>query len=46
MCLETGVIYPSTHQVERELGFAHSYISSACNGKLKSAYKFHWRYVI
>lgn len=44
ICIETGKIYPSTHQVERELGFANSHISSACLGKLKSAYGFHWRY--
>ena len=46
LCLETGVVYPSTHQVERQLGFAQGYISNACNGKLKTAYGFHWQYVI
>lgn len=45
LCVETGVIYPSTKQVERELGFANSNISLACNGKYKQAYGFHWRYV-
>lgn len=45
MCLETGKIYPSTHQVERELGYNRGNISSACNGKLKQAYGFHWCYV-
>lgn len=46
MCLETGKIYPSTHQVERELGYNIGSISKCCNGKLKTAYKFHWQYVI
>ena len=45
LCVETGVIYPSTHQVQRELGFANSNISAACNGKQKTAYGFHWRYI-
>jgi hypothetical protein len=45
ICIETGVVYPSIHQVERQLGFSHSNISYACNGKLKTAYSFHWRYI-
>lgn len=44
ICVETGKIYPSTKQVERELGFANGNISSACNGKYKTAYGFHWKY--
>ena len=45
MCLETGVVYSSTMEVERQLGFAHSNISSACNGKYKQAYGYTWQYV-
>lgn len=45
MCVETGVVYPSTMEVERQLGFAHSYISTCCNGKLKQAYGHTWCYV-
>ncbi len=44
LCVETGKIYQSTHQVERELGFAQQYISNACNGRYKQAYGFHWKY--
>ena len=36
--------YPSTHQVERELGFAQGNIVSCCNGRCKTAYGFIWRY--
>ena len=36
--------YPSTKQVERELGFNQGNICSCCNGKLKTAYGFIWRY--
>ena len=45
LCLETGKIYPSIMEVERQTGFAHSNISKVCNGKLKQAYGFHWKYV-
>ena len=36
--------YASTHQVERELGFAQGHICGCCNGKLKTAYGYIWRY--
>lgn len=36
--------FPSTHQVERELGFANTSISACCLGKYKSAYGYIWRY--
>ena len=36
--------YPSTKQVERELGFNQGNICSCCNGRLKTAYGFIWRY--
>lgn len=44
-CIETGKIYPSTHEIERQLGFDQGNISKCCNGKYKTAYGFHWRYV-
>ena len=45
MCVETGKIYPSTMEIQRQLGFASSNISAVCIGKYKQAYGFHWRYV-
>lgn len=45
ICIETGKIYPSTCEVERELGFYQTHISAACRGKYKTAYGFHWRYI-
>ena len=45
LCVETGVIYPSTMEVQRQFGFSQGYISSACNGRYKQAYGFHWCYV-
>lgn len=45
MCVETGKIYTSLSEVYRQLGFSQGYISLACNGKYKTAYGFHWKYV-
>lgn len=44
-CLETGVVYPSASEVERQLGFLQGNISACCNGKRKQVYGFHWKYV-
>ena len=38
-------IWDSMMDVQRELGIAHSHISSCCKGKLKSAGGFVWKYV-
>lgn len=37
--------FPSIHEVQRVLGFATQCISKCCIGKLKTAYKYKWRYV-
>ena len=37
--------WQSATQVERELGFSHSYISHCCNGRYKTCGGFHWKYV-
>lgn len=44
-CLETGVVYPSSYEVQRQFGFNQASIQKCCVGKLKSAYKYHWSYV-
>ena len=36
--------YPSAHQVERDTGFDNSSICDCCNGKLKTAYGYKWKY--
>ncbi len=36
--------FPSLIQVYRELGFSYGNIGYCCNGKLKQAYGFKWRY--
>lgn len=44
-CIETGKIYSSTMEVEKQLGFSQSNISLVCNGKRKTCGGFHWKYV-
>lgn len=36
--------FPSTIEIERLFGFSCSSISKCCNGKLKTAYGYTWRY--
>ena len=43
-CVETGTIYPSTHEVERQTGFRQGNIAAACRGDYAQAYGFHWEY--
>ena len=45
LCVETGVIYSSTKEVQRQLGYSGGHISKCCNGRLKTAYGYHWQYV-
>lgn len=44
-CIETGIIYESTREAERQTGIGHGAISQVCNGKRQSAGKYHWRFV-
>jgi len=37
-------IWPSIHEVKRQLGFNDSSICKCCNGKYKSANGFVWKY--
>lgn len=36
--------FPSTKEIERQLGFANNNIGACCNGKRKTAYGFIWEY--
>jgi hypothetical protein len=36
--------YPSTMEVQRQLGFSQGFVSACCRGKYKQAYGFIWRY--
>lgn len=45
LCVETGKVFESTWDAHRKTGINQGNISSACNGKLKTASGFHWRFV-
>ena len=44
-CIETNIIYLSTHEASRKLGIRQSSISLCCNGKCKTAGGFHFEFV-
>ena len=44
-CLETGVVYHSAYEVQRQFGFNQASIQKCCVGKQKSCYGYHWKYV-
>lgn len=43
LCIETGIIYPSTQEAMRQTGITH--VRDACSGVAKSAGGYHWIYV-
>ena len=42
VCLETGVVYPSTHEVSRKTGIKLPSISKCLNGRYKTAGGYQW----
>ena len=44
-CVETGIVYISLHEVERETGILYTLICHALNGRQKTAGGYHWTYI-
>lgn len=46
--LDGGLVkeWPSTNEVQRQLGFDCSHISACCRGKRKTAYGYKWSYAV
>ena len=44
LCIETGNIYDSAREAEKEMGVCKSSITNAINGKSKTSAGFHWRH--
>lgn len=44
-CIETGIVYESTREVERKTGLNHSGICMCCRGEYKTCGGYHWEYV-
>lgn len=45
ICIETGIVYESMMQAEREIGISMKSISNCCRGKSKTAGGYHWEFV-
>lgn len=47
LCIETGIIYPSIREAERQTGIANTHIAACCTHKphYKTAGGYHWKYV-
>ena len=43
-CIETGKVYNSISEAEREIDLKHPHIGDVCRGKQKTAGGFHWEY--
>lgn len=43
-CIETGVVYPSAREAERQTGCRHDCIGNCCNGRQKSTKGLHWEF--
>ena len=44
-CIETGEIYPSMKEAERQIGIAAGSISNCCHGKRKTAGGYKWKFI-
>lgn len=47
LCIETGIIYPSSHEAARQTGIPNTNIGAVCNNRphCKTAGGFHWRWI-
>ena len=39
-------VWPSSHEVERQLGFHHGNIINCCKGRQNTAYGYIWQYIV
>lgn len=44
-CVETGIIYESSHDASRKTGLSQSGINRCCNGTYKTCGGLHWEFV-
>ena len=44
-CIETGIIYPSIMEAQRQTGIFNTSIKQVCKKRQKTAGGFHWKYV-
>lgn len=39
-------VWPSSHEIERQLGFRHGNITNCCRGRQNTAYGYIWQYIV
>lgn len=44
ICVETGRVFNSASEANKEFGYNTGNICACCKGKLKTANGYHWRY--
>lgn len=44
ICVETGIVYDSAMEAERQTGANNSHIIKCCQGKYKTTKGYHWQY--
>lgn len=44
ICVETGIVYPSSREASRQTGAHYQNINKCCRGKYKTTKGYHWRY--
>lgn len=44
ICLETDIVFESAYDAQRKIGIFKTNISNVCNGKLKTAGGYHWKF--
>ena len=45
MCIETGVVYESIREAERQTGIKNGGMRAVCKGERKTAGGYSWKYV-
>ena len=43
-CIQTGIVYESAREADRQTGLKYYNISKVCNGKMKTTEGFHWKF--
>lgn len=46
LCIETGIIYPSLKEAERQTGIFATSIKQVCKKRQKTSGGYHWKYYI
>ena len=45
LCVETGIVYYSAREANKQIGISYKSISSVCNKKRKTTGGYHWEFV-